>query len=172
MEFRLNEATELLSQSPAALDALLRHKSAAWLHCRKAPDAFSPTEVVGHLLLAETTNWIPRIRLILAGDLTPFPPFDRFDFQPLIAGKSIGQLLDTFTQQRRESLETLRSFNFTESQLNLPGTHPQFGPITLRQLIATWAIHDLGHINQILKTQANEYREAVGPWQTYLSILH
>ncbi|MES2391796.1 MAG: DinB family protein [Acidobacteriota bacterium] len=172
MEFHLDQATEILSQTPAILDALLRHKSHPWLNARKSPEAFSAIDVVGHLILAETTNWLPRIRIILGGDLTPFPPFDRFDFQPIIANKSIAELLDEFAQLRQESLATLASFHLTDSQLDLPGTHPQFGPITLRQQLATWAVHDLGHTNQIVKTLAAEYREAVGPWQAYLSILH
>jgi hypothetical protein len=172
MQFQPAQATEILSQTPFTLDALLRHKSPAWLNARKSPEAFSALDVLGHLSLAETTNWIPRIRLILAGDLTPFPPFDRFAFQPLIANKSVADLLNTFASLRRESLRTLQSFNLTEAQLDLPGTHPQFGPITLRNQLATWAVHDLGHTNQILKTFAHEYNEAVGPWQAYLSILH
>jgi hypothetical protein len=172
MDFQLHEAIEVLAQTPATLDALLRHKSAAWLHCRKAPEAFSAIDVLGHLTLAETVNWLPRIRMILAGDLRPFPPFERFDFQAIIADKSVAELLDNFAKIRRESLQTLESFHLTEQQLDLPGTHSQFGPITLRNQIATWAVHDLGHINQIVKTLANEYSEAVGPWKAYLTILH
>jgi len=172
MTFQLHQATEILAQTPATLDALLRHKSAPWLNARKSPEAFSAIDVLGHLTLAETTNWIPRIRMILAGDLTPFPPFDRFDFQPLIANRSIGELLDNFANLRHQNLQSLASLNLTEAQLDLPGTHPQFGPITLRNLLSTWAVHDLGHTTQILKTFAHEYAEPVGPWQAYLSILH
>ena len=172
MNFQLDQALEILAQTPATLDALLRHKSSAWLNARVAPEAFSPIDVVGHLSLAETTNWLPRIQMILARDLTPFPPFDRFAFQPLITNHSIAELLDNFAYLRHQSLQTLAALNLTEADLNLPGIHPQFGPITLRNQLSTWAVHDLTHTNQILKTLANEYREAVGPWQAYLSILH
>jgi len=171
MNFQLDQALEILAQTPATLDALLRHKSFAWLNARIAPEAFTPMDVLGHLTLAETTNWLPRIHMILTHDLTPFPPFDRFAFQPLIANKSIGEVLDNFAQLRHQNLQTLAALNLTEADLNLPGTHPQFGPITLRNLLSTWAVHDLTHTKQILKTFANEYREAVGPWQAYLSIL-
>jgi hypothetical protein len=124
-------------------------------------------------MLADETDWLPRARMILAGNAhTPFEPFDRFDFHRLLAAKSIASLLDDFATLRNQSLQTLLSLNITEDQLDLPGTHPELGPVTLRNLLATWVVHDLGHIQQIVKTMSNEYREAVGPWQAYLSILH
>jgi len=173
MQFQLDQSIEVLASTPSILDALLRNKSEAWLHCRKSPEAFTPIDVLGHLMLADETDWLPRARLILEGHAhTPFPPFDRFDFQRLIANKSIATLLDDFATLRAQSLQTLTALNLTEAQLDLPGTHPQFGPVTLRHLLATWAVHDLNHIQQIVKTMSNEYREAVGPWQAYLSILH
>jgi hypothetical protein len=173
MQFQLDQSIEVLAQTPSVLDALLRGKSAQWLHCKKSPEAFSPVDVLGHLMLADETDWLPRARMILEGHAhTPFAPFDRFDFQRLIAGKSIESLLDDFATLRSQSVQTLTSFSITEDQLDLPGTHPEFGPVTLRHLLATWVVHDLNHIQQIVKTMSNEYREAVGPWQAYLSILH
>jgi hypothetical protein len=173
MQFLLDQSIEVLAHTPSVLDALLRGKSEAWLNCRKAPDAFSPIDVLGHLMLADETDWLPRARMILAGHAhTPFDPFDRFDFQRLIDGKSIESLLDEFAHLRRQSLQTLTSLHITEEQLDLPGTHPELGPVTLRHLLATWVVHDLNHVQQIVKTMSNEYREAVGPWQAFLSILH
>ncbi|HSY36063.1 MAG TPA: DinB family protein [Acidobacteriaceae bacterium] len=172
MRFQLDQSIEVLAHTPAVLDALLRGKSDAWLHCRKSPEAFSPVDVIGHLMHADETDWLPRARLILEGAHTPFAPFDRFDFQRLIANKSIDTLLDDFATLRTQSLQTLTALNLTEAQLNLPGTHPELGPVTLRHLLATWVVHDLNHIQQIVRTMSNEYREAVGPWQAYLSILH
>jgi len=171
MHFQLDQSIEVLASTPSALDALLRNKSEAWLHCRKSPEAFSPIDVLGHLILADQTDWLPRARLILEGAQTPFPPFDRFAFQPLIANHSIETLLADFANLRAQNLHTLTSLHLTEAQLDLTGTHPDFGPVTLRQLLATWAVHDLNHIQQIVRTLSNEYREAVGPWQAYLSIL-
>ena len=172
MNFEINQAMEVLSQTPGVLDALLRHKSAAWLNCRKSPDAFSALDVIGHLMHAELIDWIPRVRTILEhGDTKPFDPFDRFAFQPLIAGKSVDELLDEFADLRRQSLETLRGLNISEPQLALVGKHPELGAVTLRNLLATWVVHDLGHLTQIQKTMANEYRDAVGPWRAYLTIL-
>ena len=173
MKFQLDQSIEVLASTPSVLYALLRAKSDAWLHSRKSPDAFSPIDVLGHLMLADETDWLPRARLILEGHAhTPFPPFDRFDFQRLIANKSIATLLDDFATLRAQSLQTLTALNLTEAQLDLPGTHPELGPVTLRNLLATWVVHDLGHIQQIVKTMSNEYREAVGPWHAYLTILH
>jgi hypothetical protein len=173
MQFQLDQSIEVLAHTPSVLDALLRDKSGAWLHCRKSPEAFSPVDVLGHLMLAETTNWLPRMHTILeAQDQIPLCNFDRFDFQPIIANKSIETLLDEFATLRAQSLQTLTALHITEAQLDLPGTHPDFGPVTLRHILATWVVHDLNHIQQIVKTMSNEYREAVGPWQAYLSILH
>jgi hypothetical protein len=172
MQFQMEQGVEVLGQTPGALDALLRGKSAEWLNARKTPDAFSPLDVLGHLSHAEMTDWIPRVRMILEhGETRAFEPFDRFAFQGLIAGKTVGELLDEFAALRRESLETLHGLGVGEEQLGLPGLHPDLGRVTLGELLATWVIHDLGHIAQIVKTMAGEYREAVGPWRAYLSIL-
>jgi len=172
MQFNMEQGLEILSQTPAVLDALLRAKSPAWLNLRKTPTAFSPIDVLGHLMHGELTDWIPRVRIILEhGDKIAFEPFDRFAFQSLIAGKSVNELLDEFAALRRQSLQCLHELGVTENHLNLPGFHPELGAVTLSQLLATWAVHDLSHIAQIVKTMACEYREEVGPWRAYTSIL-
>ena len=173
MQFELKQATEVLSETPAVLNALLRGKSAAWLQARKSAESFSALDVLGHLMLADRTDWIPRMQMILReqGPGT-FEPFDRFAFQPLLAGKSVGILLDEFAVLRRESVKTLEDLKLDERQLELRGVHPEFGAVTLRNLLATWVVHDLGHIAQIVKTMANEYGDTVGAWRGYLTILH
>lgn len=154
------------------MDALLRGKSSVWLKCRKAPSSFSPLDVLGHLIWGEMTDWIPRVRMILEYQETKaFEPFDRFGFQSLIAGKPVEEVLDQFTQLRGNSVRTLRDLGIGEQQLDLRGLHPELGPVTLRNLIATWAVHDLGHIAQVQKAMSSEYTEAVGPWKGYLTIL-
>lgn len=172
MQFELHQAREILTSTPSVIDSLLRQKSFVWLDCRRGPEAFSPMDVVAHLILADLTDWMPRIHVILAqqGDST-LPPFDRFAFQSILADKSAPQLLDEFARQRSSAIANLNALYLTDQQLALTGTHPEFGKVTLRQLLATWAVHDLGHIQQIVKTMANEYHEAVGPWRAYLSIL-
>ena len=172
MQFEFESALEVLKATPSVLDALLRGKSSAWLNSRKTPESFSPLDVLGHLIHGEITDWIPRVRIILEHrDTRAFNPFDRFSFSELIAGKPVEDLLDEFAQLRRQGLLTLSELGVAENELNLPGMHPGLGRVTMSNLLAAWAVHDLGHISQIVKTMACEYREAVGPWTPYLSIL-
>ena len=172
MQFRLDEGIEVLTQTPSLLSVLLRGKSAAWLKARKTPESFSAVDVLGHLMHGESTDWIPRVRMILEHrDAVAFEPFDRFGFQSLTAGKSMDELLDEFAELRRRSLTALLEFNLKEEQLAMPGRHPELGAVTLGNLLATWVVHDLGHIAQIVKTMAGEYRDAVGPWRAYTTIL-
>lgn len=172
MQFRLDEGIEVLAQTPAVLSALLRGKSAAWLNARKTPESFSPIDVLGHLMHVEMTDWMPRVHMILEyRDTRTFEPFDRFGFQSLTAGKSADELLDEFAEMRRQGLKTLSELGVSEEQLALPGLHPELGPVTLGNLLANWAVHDLAHIAQIVRAMAGEYRDAVGPWRSYTSIL-
>lgn len=172
MKFQLDSGVEVLATTPAVLDALLRGKSESWLQSRRTPDAFTPMDVLGHLIYGEETDWIPRVRWILDNrDTKAFEPFDRFGFQAWMAGKSVDELLDAFARARVESLQALRAFELSEEHLDFPGKHPEFGHVTLRNHLAAWAVHDLGHIAQIVKTMAWEYREAVGPWRAYTTIL-
>jgi len=172
MQFDLDQAIEVLEQTPGVLDTLLRRKSAAWLHCRIKPDTFSPLDVLGHLIYGEMTDWIPRARIILeCRDARAFDPFDRFAGGPLIEGQSVGQLLDRFAELRRKNVAELRGFALNQEQMDWKGLHPALGAVTLRQLLATWAVHDLNHIAQVVRVIANEYTEEVGSWREYLSIL-
>jgi hypothetical protein len=172
MQFRMNEGMEVLEQTPSVLSALLKGKSAVWLNARENPDSFSPLDVLGHLMHGEITDWIPRVRMILEHrDAIAFEPFDRFGFRALIEGKSVDVLLDDFAQLRRQSLYALREVGIGEEQLALPGKHPELGSVTLGDLLATWVVHDLGHIAQIVRAMACEYRDAVGPWRAYATIL-
>lgn len=173
MQFQLTEALEVLTQTPDVLSSLLRGKSAVWLNARKAPGSFSAIDVLGHLMFAEQTDWMPRVHIILDHqEARAFEPFDRFGFQSLIAGKTIDELLNEFAELRREGLDDLHSLDLTEAQLSLRGRHPEFGPVALSELLAAWVVHDLGHIAQIVKTMACEYRDEVGPWYAYTTILH
>ena len=173
MRFVMDEAVEVLSATPAVFRALLEGKSENWLRARKAPDAFSAIDVIGHLMHAELTDWIPRVRILLATqDQTPFEAFDRFGFGYLVEGRGLGEILDEFARLRTESLAALQAMAIEDDQLGLPGRHPELGPVTLRNLLATWVVHDLGHIAQVVKTMAVQYREAAGPWQAYTTILH
>jgi hypothetical protein len=172
MQLEMSEAIEVLAQTPGVLDALLRGKSATWLNARKTPESFSAIDVLGHLIHAEKTDWIPRVRIILNHrDTQAFEPFDRFAFRDWIDGKPVGALLDEFAELRRQGLQTLRELGIGDDRFELPGLHPEFGRVTLGELLATWAVHDLSHITQIATTMACEYRDAVGPWKAFISIL-
>jgi hypothetical protein len=173
MEFQLDRATEVLRRTPAVLDALLRGKSEAWLNCRVAPGAFSPVDVLGHLISGELTDWMPRAEIILKGENGTFDPFDRFGFASLIDGRSIGDLLKQFAEVRAKNLAALEGLQLDDRALDLTGMHPDpsLGRVTMKNLLATWVVHDLGHIAQIMRIMSSEYREEVGPWRQYLTIL-
>jgi hypothetical protein len=173
MQFQLDQAVEILERTPQTLRALLEGLSEPWLTGHEGPDTFSPYDVVGHLIDGEEEDWIPRLQIILEhGESKPFEPFDRFAFKERTKGKTVGELLQTFETLRRENLTALSRLNLQPEQYELKGTHPEFGFVTIGQLIATWAAHDLGHIGQIARVLAKQYKTTVGPWQKYLSILH
>jgi len=172
MSFDLAETIDLLERTPTALDRLLRGTSPEWHARDEGPETWSAFEVVGHLVHGEDADWIPRALSILEhGESRPFEPFDRFAQLRLYADWPLDRLLDRFAELRAESLAILRGWNLTEAQLDLTGRHPEFGAVTLRQLLATWAVHDLNHLVQAERVMARRYLEAVGPWKRYLSIL-
>ncbi len=172
MSFDLTEGMAVLDRTPATFRALLSGLPPAWTSCDEGPDTFSPFDNLGHLIHGERTDWIARARLILdQGEHRTFAPYDRFAQQRESAGQSVAGLLDEFAALRAANLATLRGWQLSETQLALTGEHPAFGAVTLRQLLATWVAHDLGHIAQTTRVMAKRYREAVGPWRAYLPIL-
>ena len=172
MDFDLQEGTAVLERTPAVLRAMLAGMPQSWLDATEGPETWSPYDVVGHLIHGERTDWIPRAELILAqGPNRRFTPFDRFAQFRESEGKSLAVLLDEFEQLRRASLKTLARWRLTDAQLALEGEHPEFGTVTLRQLLATWVAHDLGHLVQCNRVMARQYRDAVGPWRKYLSVM-
>lgn len=172
MDFDLDQSMEVLSRSPNTLRALLGGLGDPWIRGTEGPETFSPFDVVGHLIDGEETDWIPRARIILAHGTEPrFEPYDRFRHWERNRGRSLESLLDEFSALRSGNLETLRSWNLQSADLDLPGVHPTFGRVTLRQLLAAWVVHDLGHITQVARVMAKQYREAVGPWVPFLAVL-
>jgi hypothetical protein len=169
--FSLDGAAEILERTPSAVRALLQGLSNDWTGGGDESN-WAPFDIVGHLIHGEVTDWIPRAEIILRqGEDRTFEPFDRFAQFELSKGKSLDDLLDDFETKRRESLETLRSYNLTDEQLRLKGVHPEFGDVALSELIASWVAHDLTHIRQITQFLAKKYANEVGPWREYLSIL-
>jgi len=172
MEFDLTDAVAVLQRTPAALRVMLGELPAAWVDANEGPETWSPFVIVGHLIHGERTDWIPRARIILdQGADRGFTPYDRFAQFHESAGKPLSALLNEFDDLRRRNLATLRDWGLTDAQLELTGEHPEFGQVTLRQLLATWVAHDLGHIAQIARVMAKQYRNAIGPWRAYLPIM-
>ena len=172
MEFQLGHATEILRRTPATLSSLLRHLPEEWTHSNEGPESWSPFDVMGHLIHAEEADWITRARIILQyGENRAFEPFDRFAMFEKSRGKSLNELLDRFEQLRGENLRHLQEMSLTSEMLKKRGAHPELGVVTLSQLLSTWVVHDLGHLGQIARVMAKQYREAVGAWQAYLPVL-
>ena len=172
MQFDINKSIEILSQTPSTLKSLLFDLSEEWTTVNEGESTWSAFDVIGHLIQGEKTDWIPRAKIIL-GDSSnkTFKPFDRFAQFENSKGKSLKSLLGEFTELRKANLITLKSLNISEDSLNLHGIHPDFGPVSLKQLLATWVTHDLNHIAQISRVMARQYKSEVGPWLAYISIL-
>jgi DinB superfamily len=171
MNFKINEAIEQLERTPETLSSLLTGLSPDWLTCNEGDGTWNALEVVAHLIEGEKVNWIPRMNMILTKDEDyTFPPFDRFAHLSN-SEKSIELLLLEFKQCREESLAKLKSQLNSVKDFEQSARHPEFGPVRLRELLSTWAVHDLTHISQITRIMAKRYKEDVGPWQAYLSIL-
>jgi hypothetical protein len=168
----IEAARQHLTRTPQVLRGLLTGLPEHLARGNEGPESFSPFDVVGHLIDGEETDWIPRARIILAQGPDPrFAPYDRFRHQPRNAGRTLASLLDEFADLRSRNVATLVEWKLTPVQLSLSGIHPALGPATLANLIATWVVHDLGHVAQISRVLAKQYRDQVGPWSAYLPVL-
>lgn len=172
MKFSIEESIEILAATPPALEALLGRLSSNWTENNEGENTWSPYDVLGHLIVAEKTDWVVRMNVILSDDDDKtFPPFDRHAMFTESKGKTLKELLQEFSEVRKANIQSLLSKNLTGSDLAKTGVHPAFGTVTLAQLLATWTAHDLGHIIQIARVMAKQYAEAVGPWKAYLSVM-
>jgi len=168
----LEECVSILKRTPATLDTLLRDLPEAWTAATEGPGTWSPYVVIGHLIHGEKADWMPRLQIIL--EHGPGRPFDSFDREAQFResnGKLLSTLLDEFSTLRSDNLTRLRALNLQPSHLELRGAHPALGPVTLRQLLATWTAHDLAHILQVSRVMAKRYKHEVGPWAEYLSVM-
>jgi hypothetical protein len=172
MTHDLDHTIALISRTPAALNALLRDLPDSWTLSNEGDKTWSVYDVVGHLIHGERTDWIPRVRIILqSGDSRAFDPFDRWAQQRESQGKSLNELLDEFSRLRAESLAALRALNLQPEDLNRRGRHPSLGIVTMSELLAGWAAHDLTHLHQISRVMAHQYRNSVGPWTNYMGVM-
>jgi DinB superfamily len=172
VDFDLRLSIDVLERTPATLRALLQDVDPKLARGTEGPDTFSPFDNIGHLIDGEETDWMPRARIILAqGSNRRFEPYDRFRHRTRNTKRTLDSLLDEFARLRVENLRELESWKLTEAQLDLPGEHPSLGPVTLRQLLSAWVVHDLGHLAQVARVMAKQYRTEVGPWVPYLPVL-
>ena len=173
MNFEIDRSLQVLRQTPYSLQRMLEGLDPAWTQDGGSVDDWSPYDVLGHLIHGENTDWIARAEIILAqGESTTFAPFDRLAQFEESRGKSLEDLLTEFAYVRNVNIEKVVRWQLTEEQLDLTGVHPSFGEVTLRELLATWVVHDLNHVRQIVRFMARKYEGEVGPWKQYLSVLH
>lgn len=172
MDFSLDEALPMLRATPTVLRAWLSALPQSWIAANEGPETWSPFDIVGHLIHGERTDWIPRVELLMShGESRPFTPFDRFAQFQASRGKSLQELLETFAELRATNLAHLESLHLTPEDLDRRGRHPELGPVTLAQLLATWVAHDLNHVGQVARVMGRQYTSAVGPWVEYLPML-
>lgn len=171
-EYSLERSWQVLDRTPAVLRSLLSGLDDHWTTNNEGPDTFSPYDVIGHLIHSEKTNWPDRVKMIREqGTATTFTPFDRFAMYTDSIGKSLDQLLNEFESLRKANMQWVRSLNLTEQDLDKKGMHPQFGEVTLRQLLSAMVVHDLSHIGQVVRVMAKQYKEEVGPWVEFFRLL-
>ena len=172
MDFQIEHAVEILNKTPHVLDLMLRDLPQEWTHRNEGEDTWSAFDILGHLIHGEETDWVPRARCILEfGEDKTFEPFDRFAQMEKSKGKSLDEQLDTFKRLRAENLQVLSDLEITPSLLRLTGKHPEFGVVTMSELLSTWVVHDLSHVAHIARVMSRQYKETTGPWKAYLPIL-
>ncbi|HEY7354733.1 MAG TPA: DinB family protein [Terriglobales bacterium] len=172
MQHNLENTIALLTHTPAALSGFVRDLPEIWTECNEGEASWTVFDVVGHLVYAERTNWMPRVkRLLESGERRAFDTFDREGYIKESQGRSLTELLDEFARLRSASIAELRALNFGTQDLDRRGLHPTFGPVTLSELLATWAAHDLTHLHQITRIMAYQYRETVGPFREFLGVM-
>jgi len=173
MNFDLNQAISVLEKTPLVFNKLLGSLSQEWTHKNEGQDTWSPYDVMGHLVHGEKTDWMPRLEIILSdSENKTFEPYDRFAQIEMSKGKSVGDLLDEFEVLRKRNLRNLKSKFLTSRDMSKEGIHPELGTITLKNMLSAWVVHDLGHIAQISRVMAKQYKDEIGPWTQYLTIVN
>lgn len=167
----LTEAHCVLANTPAVLRALVGSLPEGLLQANEGPGTWCPVQVVQHLAWCELDDWVPRMQSIREhGRERTFRPLNREGGFRHFEGWSAEKLLDDFARLRRKNLEYLDTIS-DPADLALEGTHPEFGIVTLEQLIATWATHDCGHLTQISRVLTKALGTHAGPWRAYISVL-
>ncbi len=172
MTFDINKSIEILERTPLVLEVLLDGLSDEWTKNNEGPESWSPYDIVGHLIHGEKTDWVTRAKVILSeSENKTFTPFDRFAQLQTNQQTPLKDLLKAFKELRDQNLEELKAMQIDASKLRMKGVHPELGEANLKELLSTWVVHDLGHISQITRVMAKQYKSEVGPWKAYLGIL-
>jgi len=173
INFRLNEAIEILERTPQTLERFLSGLSDTWLQTNEGEGTWNAQEVIEHLIEAEKHNWIPRVEsIVLEGEHQLFPAFDRFSHLKETSERTVEEALQEFSMSRMKSISSLNDIILSHPNLEKTGLHPEFGLVKLRELLSAWVVHDFTHIAQIVRVMAERYRTDVGPWSAYLGILN
>lgn len=172
ISFDLKEAISILERTPKVVEEQLLGFSNSWIYNTEGENTWSPHQIIGHLVYGEEADWLMRTKIILeSGKEKEFEPYDRFAQDKLYSDRSIEELLSLLKERRAKNLDELRSFNLSDQDLDKEGLHPEFGEITIRTMLAAWVVHDLGHIAQLSRVLAKNYKEEIGPWKKYLTIV-
>lgn len=173
MSFDLSKNIEIIERTPRVLNTMLSGVSDYWVRQEEAPGKWSVYDVIGHFIHGEKTDWVPRMEIIL-GDTQDktFTPFDRFAQFENSKGKSFEELLKEFDALRKKNVALLKSKNLSQEDFFKEGIHPEFGTVTLAQLLSTWAVHDLAHLAQITRIMAKQHKTNVGPWSNYIGLIN
>jgi hypothetical protein len=171
MQFDIEKALPVLERTPQVIESLLYGLDDEWIYTNEGGDTWSPFDIVAHLIYGEKTDWIPRTQIILGEGSKEFAPFDMQGHIKEKEGKTLPQLLDEFKILRKENLAQLKAVELTPEMLDNTGIHPALGEVSLRQLLASWVVHDLTHIHQLSRVMAKQYDEAVGPWKQFMGVL-
>jgi hypothetical protein len=167
----LAETTDLMRRTPESLRALLQGLPRGWVGTQDVDGGWTPKDVVGHLVTIELDGWRPRMERILeSGTAKPFDSIDRFKHVGRDDDATLDDLVEQFATLRQDNLARLGQL-VTESDLERRGMHPALGEVTLRELLAAAAVHDLDHISQIFAGMAGSHDGDVGGWKQYLGIL-
>ena len=173
MKFDLERAIPILERTPKVLEEYLNGLTPDWTSVDEGEGSWSPIEILAHLILGEQTDWIIRAEIILSDSRNKaFVSFDMNSHIAYAKTKSMEELLNEFARLRADNIKILKAMNLTPEELELTGLHPEFGKVSLKELLATWVTHDLGHISQISRVMACQYKDEVGPWKKYLGILN
>ena len=171
MKFSVDKSLQILERTPIVIEELLGGLDNDWIYANEGKDTWSAFDVMGHFIEGEKTDWIPRMQIIISNDKEKkFEPFDRFKQFEESKGKNISELIQEFKKLRKKNIEIFKNTKLDETALNTTGIHPEFGKVTLRQLLATWVTHDLAHLLQISRVMTKQYEEEIGPWKKYFSV--